>query len=301
MEEKIVELLQQRGPLIGSEIKTAVGGDGLHLWRTCKLSKELSMRTVGTRYMRLDRNVDGFARMSPSILREFLTYSVTGLKGDDAQMAAQAQHVIRSMEKISKAKLDLAYQVASGILGGLESEWAVYDRICIIIAGDIVYNMAHDVPRPERSSKRMVNGSDLDLVVILDDDLPEDLVRVVDDTIYKEKYGLLMMPHIREELDYIVKRMSRVRQQIQFDTFRHMVACKIMHEGTLLCGSERMFTAVKTLLRDSGVAGKIDKMIRQAEKFRKKAEAYLLYEDPEKRDDDRLSFFYPTEESEEFE
>ena len=62
-----------------------------------------------------------------------------------------------------------------------------------------------------------------------------------------------------------------------------------------------MFTDVKALLRDSGVAGKIDKMIRQAENFRNKAEAYLLHEDPEKSDDNSLSFFYPTEESEEFE
>ena len=85
MENKIISLIERQGPLTGSEILETVGGDGLILWRACRLSKILTVRTVGTRYLRLDRKVEGFARLSPSILREFLTFSVVGIQGDSSR------------------------------------------------------------------------------------------------------------------------------------------------------------------------------------------------------------------------
>ena len=44
--------------------------------------------------------------------------------------------------------------------------------------------------------------------------------------IYKEKYSLLISPYEKEEIDYIVKSVSKVKEQLKFDTFKHMVACK---------------------------------------------------------------------------
>ena len=302
MEKEIIALLQQKGPSTGSEILEVIGGDELLLWQTCKRSEKLDIRTVGTHYMRLDRNVEGYARMSPSILREFLTYTVVGVRGDEDRSGRRAENLVSHMEKVSRAKLELAYRTACSLATWVESEWAVYDMICFIIAGDIVYNMAHDVPRPERSTKKMVKGSDMDVVVIVDDHFPDNLKKKLDDAIYQEKYRLLMTPHLREELDYIVKDLNRVREQVHFDTFKHMVACKILYEGTLLYGSERLFTEVKSVLRESGVTDRIVELERQAEIFRQQAEAFLLTEDFTKANGgESLSFFYPTEESEEFE
>jgi hypothetical protein len=92
-----------------------------------------------------------------------------------------------------------------------------------------------------------------------------------------------------------------VRKQVQFDSFRHMVACKILHEGTFLYGSESLFKTVKDMLRQSGVSQKLEDMEKRAKIFRRDAEEVLLREDPEKLRRDGLSLFYPTEESEEFE
>ena len=147
----------------------------------------------------------------------------------------------------------------------------------------------------------MVTGSDLDLVVVVDDEFPDELMKKLDDSIYTEKYRLLMAHHLKEELDYIVKKLSRVREQVRFETFKHMVACKILHEGAFLHGSEDLFTTVKTLLRTQGVTAKINELEKQARVFRRDAEAYLLHEDPEKIKKESSSLFYPTEESEEFE
>ena len=99
----------------------------------------------------------------------------------------------------------------------------------------------------------------------------------------------------------MVKKLERVRQQLQFDTFKHMVACKIMHEGEFLYGSEEIFHLVKDMLRQKGVIKKINNMEEMARVFREQAEEYLVKEDPAKIRKERPNFFFPSEESEEFE
>jgi hypothetical protein len=301
MEKELIHLIEQEGALTGSEIGEAMRADQLLLWRTCKLSKELSIRHVGRRYLRLDQRVEGFARLSPSILREFLTYSVIGLARHPEPIRRKAEEVFFRMEDISRAKSQLAYTIVSAMSNRLESEIPIHEEVCFIIAGDIVYNMAHDVPRPERSTGKLVKGSDMDLVVIVDDHFPQHLMTRLDEAIYHEKYRLLITPHIREEVDYVVKNMDRVNQQLRFDTFKHMVACKILQEGTLLYGSDKIFHRVKRLLKETGVSEKLAHMEEKALVFRNQAEQYLLYEDIGKVTDNEAYLFYPAEESEEFE
>jgi hypothetical protein len=301
MEKEIVNVIEEKGPLTGKEILDEVGGDELILWRTCRLSRNLASLSAGTSYLRLDRAVDGFARLSPSILRQFFTYSVTGLAADIISLRRRVRDVTSHIEAISRAKLDLAYRIASGQGSRIESDWAPEHGFCFIIAGDIVYNMAHDVPRTERSTGKLVRGSDMDMVIVVDDSFPEDIMQRLDDGIYREKHRLLMTPHLKEEIDYVVKRLDRVREQVRFDTFRRMLACKILHEGTLLYGSEVLFNRVKGMLREHGVVERLRDLEESAREFRRKAEATLLREDPEKIRKDHLHLFYPTAESEEFE
>jgi hypothetical protein len=301
MEKEIINLIGRKGPVTGSEIWQALGGDGLILWRTCKLSQNLEIRTVGRHYLRLDRRMKGFARLSPSLLREFLTYSVVGFSRDRNSLEQRALAVNSHIEKVSRAKMELAYQVAAGLVTRFESEQSLNHPICFIIAGDNVHNMAHDVPRPERSTGRVVNGSDMDIVVILDDNCPDELAKRLDTAIYREKHRLLMAPQLKEEIDYVVKKMERVREQVRFRTFSHMLACKILHEGTLLLGDEDMFHSVKALLRDEGVTERISVLERKAKAFRKDAEEYLLHKTTEAIKVEHLYLFYPTEEAEEFE
>jgi hypothetical protein len=301
MEREIVRVLREKGPLTGEEIWEAVGGDGLVLWRTCRLSQDLTIQRIGTRYLRLDRRVDGFARLSPSIFREFLTYSIVGLPDMMEDILQKSLGRMSHLEEVNRSKLELAYRTVSGLASRFEDEWSLGHQVCFIISGDIVFSMAHDVPRPERSTGKLVNGSDIDLVVVAEDEMPEEKLARIDDAIYQEKYRLLITPHLREELDYVVKTVSRVREQIRFDTFKHMVACKILREGTYLYGSEGLFQTLKGMLMESGVVEKLDALERQAMAFRNEAEEYLLREDPEVLRQESLHLFYPTEESEEFE
>jgi hypothetical protein len=301
MEEKIIKFIEQNGPLTGAELLASINGDPLILLRTCKLSEKLVTKIVGTRYLRLDRRIDGYARMSPSILREFLTYSIIGTSDDHNALERKACEIISHIEEISRSKSDLAYNIASSMAHRLGDEQFINEHACFIIAGDIVFNMAHDVPRPERSTGKMVKGSDMDMVVIVDDHFPEKMVKRIDEEIYKEKYSLLLNPYMKEEIDYVVKDLNRIRKQVKFDTFKHMVACKILHEGALLCGSEDIFHIVKSMLKDNGVTEKIAAMEEYARAYRQKAEEYLINEDPLNFKGESLDLFYPTEESEEFE
>ena len=73
-------------PQTGAELREALGDDGFGQWKACMRSDRLAVRRVGRRYLRLDQKVEGYARLSPSILREFLTYSVVGLADDPAAL-----------------------------------------------------------------------------------------------------------------------------------------------------------------------------------------------------------------------
>jgi hypothetical protein len=131
--------------------------------------------------------------------------------------------------------------------------------------------------------------------------VPDDFIRRLDSAIYQEKYRTLISPSVNEEIDYVVKKMERVREQVRFDTFKNMVACKILQEGMLIGGSEGLYREVIKLLQDNGVLEKLDRLQEAAIAFRKQQEEFLVQSDADKINHEDLYFFYPAEESEEFE
>ena len=272
----LAELLSERGPLTGAELAAAGGfADALALWRACH-APGLVLRRTGRRYLRLDSAVAGYARLSPSIRREFLTYTLVGLPDQAAALAARAAALERQAIAISRDKLDLARESVCMALAGLADESTYLRRTAFLIAGDITYHMAHRVPRPEKSSGQMVRGSDLDVIVVVDDDLPEPECRALDDAIYRQKHYLLTHPDIQEEIDYVLKPLAKVRQQLAFDRFEHMVACKILCECQLLYGSPFLFDEIVRLVDASGVRAKLAAMEAAAEAHRLAAERILL-------------------------
>lgn len=301
MEERIVRLIEGKGPLTGSEIRDSLREKNFLLWRTCCLSENLHQHIFGTRYLRLDQRVDGYARLSPSILREFMTYTVVGVAGARQAIERRAERMVHHIREVSRAKLALAHAIVAGIQSRLVDRWPREERVCFIIAGDIVYEMAHDVPRPEVSTGELVNGSDIDLVVVADNRVPNDFLQELDQAIYQEKYRTLISPSMREELDYVVKNMERVEEQLRFDTFKRMVACKILQEGALLFGSRSLFEKIKARLVESGVEAKLNEMESQARVFRRQAQEHLLHNDPTRIIREDLHLFYTSEEREEFE
>lgn len=301
MPERVVQLVERDGPRTGAELLEAIGCEAFALWRTCLRSPDLAVRRIGRRYVRLDRRVDGYARLSPSILREFLTYSVVGLAADEAAIEERARLLNEHIVDVSQQKLALATSIMAGVARSLGSTGGPETRFCVAAAGDIVYQMGHDVNRPERSTGRLVHGSDLDVVVIVADDAPDDLVTRLDTAIYKKKFQYLTNPAFHEEIDYVVKRFDTLRGQAEFDTFRRMVACKILDEAVLIYGSAELFAAAQALLGERGVVDRLRAMERTAVEARERQERYLLDAELRALGGDDLLLFHTTDESEEFE
>lgn len=301
LEKDIINLVRERGPQTGLDIKKAIDGDSLIVWKTCKSSPDLLVQNLGRKYMRLDRHVDGLARLSPSILREFFTYSVVGSAEKPELIERRCTEIVDRINDISRYKRGLAQQMVLDMTKDFHDKAIPDHQICFILAGDIVYNMAHDVPRPERSTGRLVRGSDIDIVVVVDDSMPDTFIDRLDRIIYQKKYRMLIDPALNEEVDYKIKKLALIRQQSHFDCFKHMVACKILQEGVLLYGNETLFHTVKTILKEMGVLDKLEVLETLANTFREKAEESILVGGLDRAEIEKKHLFYSVEEFEEFE
>ncbi len=298
MMNKIVELLDKQGPLTGKELCDKIPLDELSLWRTCNKSKKVILKTSGKRFLRLDRQVEGYARLSPSIKREFLTYTVAGLKKDSQKIEVKLKSLYNEIKNISEQKFKLARYIIKKIVECQEESETITTCTCFIIAGDIIYDMAHSEPRLEKSTGRLVKGSDLDIIVVTEN-LSEKLKKELDRSIYQEKYYLIRNPSYMEEIDYIVKDISKVQIQLKFNTFKFMVASKILHEGKFLYGSQKIFEKIKKMLLKRKIPEKLRAIKEKAITNRKNAESYLLNNTDVLPEEEYLKLFYTKQEKEE--
>ncbi len=296
--ENVLSILKSRGPLIGKELCCETGADEYTLWRGCTLSEEIHTVVIGNRYLRLDRQVEGYARLSPSIMREFSSYTVVGAASDLEETARRAKQLLQQIKETSRKKFELARETARKLVDDHRGSADLENKACFIIAGDVVYSMAHTEPRPESSTGELVRGSDLDIIVVTDG-LSQKNASAFDSAIYGEKHNMLMNPALKEELDYIVKDISVVPGQLQFAGFKAMVAAKILHEGEYLYGSRILFERLQKLLEDYGIVAKIAALEEIAKAERQKAERFLLELCETEQAGDYMNLFYTTEEKEE--
>lgn len=295
---ELIAILQDTEPLTGKELVQKSGMDTFQAWKTCTSSREIDTCIVGKRYLRLDRKVDGYARLSPSIMREFLNYTVVGIASESKAISKKAEMIEKEVSAISSKKIKLARDTIHRLLSNSSHKEVFQKKAVYIIAGDVVYGMAHAEPRPESSTGELVKGSDLDIIVVTEG-LTEELIAELDDLIYQEKYSLLTNPVVKEELDYLIKDMHKVREQLFFSDFKKMIAAKILNEGQYLSGSSSLFKEIKELLINFQIPHKIDLLEEKAKKSRIEAEESLLTADETADLEELMAIFYTTEEKEE--
>ncbi len=296
--KKVLTALKEKGPLTGKDLVRETGMDILSAWKICSGSDQIITRIVGKRYLRLDKKVEGYARLSPSIMREFLNYTVVGLMSDDSVADTLAAQLEKKIAEISAKKIGLARDTIDRMVENHGGRDAINEQACFIIAGDVVFSMAHAEPRPESSTGELVKGSDLDIIAIADG-LSVPLLKSLDTVLYKEKYNLLMNPASKEEIDYIIKDLQTVKEQLKFKTFKAMVASKILDEGQYLYGSYSLFELIKTMVTQYGIPEQIRVLEHKARHDRILAEKSLLSSADLKNYDELMALFYTTEEKEE--
>ena len=236
------------------------------------------MRRVSQRYLRFDRDVEGYARLSPSIRREFLNYTVVGLVSQVDDITARGLELQQEFVRVSQLKREIARDTVQRLVESSPNRERLRTHVSYMIAGDVMYNMADAFERPESSTGRLVRGSDLDLVIVSDDDLTKEEREELDELVYREKWHMLALPQFREEIDYVVKDVARVKAQLRFDSLEHMIASKILQESGLLYGSADLFDHIKRLVHQSGVPDRLKEMEDKAIREREAAEAQLTME-----------------------
>jgi hypothetical protein len=291
-DKEIISILAETGPLTGAQLAERTSMEVLSLWQTCRKIPSIRLLSAARRFLRLDRTVQGYARLSPSIRREFLTYTYLGLDSQVAALTAKVEALKQETKQISQSKLEMARECVVSALAPLP-----YKDDILSNAGDVVYDMSHTVPRPEKSTGEMVRGSDLDIVVVAEDDLNADIVRAFDASFHKRKHLLLV--NDREEIDYLIKSMSRVREQLQFDIFSSMVASKILDESRLLYGNPAVYQTVRNLLVEFGIPEKLKNLEQKAAASRELAETQLLEVTAAKDQSEHYNLFYTHAEEDE--
>ncbi|NLY44267.1 MAG: hypothetical protein GX066_09995 [Clostridiaceae bacterium] len=297
--QKAIELLDTQGPLTGKEFIEKTKMDEFLAWRICNSCDKIITKTVGKRYLRFDKHVEEYARLSPSIIREFYGYTVIGTKAQTEEIDNKARLIHQDIIEISKKKFKLAQDIIRKIVESEENPQIIKTSACFIIAGDVAHEMSHLEPRPEPSTGELVKGSDLDIIVITQN-LPDSIVKNLDSAIYEQKSFLLKNPSYNEEIDYIIKDIKKVKEQLKFDCFESMVASKILHEGKYLYGSKDIFEKIKKMLLEEGIPEKIEALEERALINREYAISYLLNCQEPLSEEESMKLFYTKEEKEEF-
>lgn len=291
--------MNSEGPLTGKELLEKSQLDEFTAWKICSKDKRIITETIGTRYLRLDRQVEGFARLSPSIIREFHGYTVISTEQNREAAQRKAEALRKEIIRISKRKFDLSQEVISNIVESQIDPQAIRDSACFIIAGDVAYEMSHLEPRPESSTGELVRGSDLDIVVVADG-LSATSIEALDRAIHRQKSFLLRNPSYNEEIDYLIKDIAKIEDQLEFDDFESMVASKILLEGKFLYGNIGLFAQIKEMLNVAAIPEKIHFLQEKAALSRDEAIARLLENEGDLADEESAKLFFTKEEREEF-
>ena len=295
----LINLLKIHGPLTGKEIHEKTAMNVFNLWKDCNQCTDIATKTIGTRYLRLDKHVEGYARLSPSIIREFYNYTVISLVNQAEAAHSKAARLHQTIITISTNKFELARGIMEKTIESQHDPQMIQEKVCFMISGDVAYEMAHLEPRPEFSTGKIVNGSDLDIVIVYKD-LPESIIKGLDSSIYERKYYLLNNPSFKEEIDYVIKGISKVDKQLAFQDFQSMIASKVLDEGKFLCGNFALFSEIKNKVADRGIPEKLAALKEKASIEREKASLKLLAFNNAIKDKEMRQLFYTTDEREEF-
>lgn len=269
------ELLSARGPLTGQDLVDILAASPLEVWRACRADPSVQIVHHGQRYLRLDESVPGWARLSPSIGREFVSFSIVHLTGQESAAEALLDSIRAHTAQVTADKRFEAKRLMDRVVSDLRID-GVTVPCAFLIAGDVAYGMGHDVPRPDKSTGIIVNGSDLDIVVVHADDADPAAVAGLDAALIRLKARLLASPSYREELDYVIKSLATAAAQLASDDLHDSIAAKVLVEADYLAGDRAIFDTVKALVADAGAPQRFEAMIATATAARAEAAVRLV-------------------------
>jgi len=303
LEDRIAEILQAQGPLLGKELMAALGEESsMIVWKICRSSPLFRFKNAARYYLRYDIRRENQLRLSPSILRNFLTFTLVHLADQSVRAVERSIQMANLARMISFEKLRYARQGILALPQEIRDVLSV--NACALVAGDISYYLAHDEPRRVQDTHYIAKGSDIDIVFIYSHEVSQDIVRDAEDAFMKIKYQYLKDPVISQEIDFIFKPVSKMIDQLGYTGIAEKIASKILYESTFLFGSLELYDAMRKQVKLLGAEAKIDRDFETALSERQEtirkifrfSDEQVLADDPEIR-----SLFYFSQERLEFE
>lgn len=272
----------------------------LDLWKICHKDPQIISERIASYYLRYDAFYKNPMRLTPSIARNFLTFTILGTSDQQAEIHRLAIHRIWEHRKISQRKLSIGRKLLIDFQE--EHDFRNQKGIAAFIGGDIAFFLAHDEPRPSHSSPDLMKGSDIDIIFIFEPGkiTPETLERL-DKFLMERKFILMRSPEHREELDFIIKPFQKFEEQFKSDDIPSKIASKIVYESVFLWGDEALFDRLKEAMSISGVLDVLEKDHISALSDREDAIKALLSEKGGMLTEEIKRLFYFSQERVEFE
>ena len=294
----VVESISRNGPMLGKElVEHHSDRNFLELWQACFTCDDIMISHFSRYYLRYDITREDSIRLSPSILRDFLSFtlfSTTGQRNQviDRQVMLSNHHRVVSMEK-----MQIARNILRQIMRKLPHE--DHQLMCAFLAGDIAYFLAHREPREVASIGEMVNGSDIDIIIV-HDGLSEASISLIDQEMMSFKNYYIRHPDYREEVDYICKSKATMFDQLAYQNIDQKIASKIAYEAIFLAGSVELFAQIKNQVDAAGTKDLIERDFLYGLEERRQAMRILLSTDASSLDQNTESLFFFSQERVEF-
>ncbi len=257
LEGRVDETLSAWGPMTGGDLVDRMHGENpMDLWRVCYESNHFRVINCARYYLRYDILRENQLRLSPSILRDFLTFSLIFKPNQRTQALESSARLANKHRIISRQKIRVARQAILSL--DEETQRALRENACFFISGDVAYFLAHAVPRIHPEYETKINGSDVDILIVYNNHVDENLIKSAEDQMLKFKGRALRDPQIGEEIDFLFKPVSKMFSQLAYRDIHEKIASKILYESFYLFGRMDLYERLLFELEVSGAKAKIE-------------------------------------------
>jgi len=295
LENDIIRLIEEKGPLTGAGLTSELPGHSdISIWRQCYSSDKIRVSNCARYYLRYDITRGNQLRLSPSILRDFLTFSLIYTTNQRVEIVEHGTRLANQFRAISMEKLHMARRALLDLDDDLQD---VLNAHCVVfLSGDIAYYLAHKTPRRHNQLGMEIHGSDIDIVIISNRGAPPEKIAKIESQLF------LTSPDIREELDFIVKPIDKMIEQLSYRDIHEKIASKILYESYFLMGRVDIYQALINHLASGGTRDLIEADFEIALAQRKDTIATILNLPPDASTDDEevASLFFASKERLEF-
>jgi len=301
IEAEIQRILEECGPITGAQLSEKLPEfTDIALWRQCYSSAKIRVSNCARYYLRYDITRGNQLRLSPSILRDFLTFSLIYLTDQMVEIVEAGTRLSNQFRITSLKKLNWAREALLQLDDDLQQ--VLYEHCVVFLSGDIAYYLAHETKRQHKQLGVTINGSDIDIVIVTNNAAPTDQISRIEGQLLTTKKIFLTTPEIGEELDFIVKPIQTMIEQLNYVDIHQKIASKILYESYFLMGRVDIYQNLMKHLKIRGTWRQIDQDFEVALRQRKDTIAKILALDPDASTEDPevASLFFVSKERLEF-